>query len=130
MSTEAAIVDHATTYRDIGRESGVEALPDVPIGPYTTMKVGGNASWLFEPRTPSEAARLFGLLCDAPLPVYLLGAGSNVLVDDGGIDAAVIATAGLRGDPVDLGDGRVSAQAGTGVPGLVRWSSRHGRRRS
>ncbi|MDH3284095.1 MAG: UDP-N-acetylmuramate dehydrogenase [Acidobacteriota bacterium] len=113
-------------YREIGEDLGVRAVPDLPLGPLTTMKVGGPASWVYFPESPEQACRLYAALERGPLPVRLLGAGSNVVVADEGIRAVVVATAGVRREAELLEEGRVLVPAGAGLPGLVRWTAAHG----
>ncbi len=113
-------------YREIGEDLGVRAVPEMPLGPLTTMKVGGPASWVYFPETAEQASRVYAALERGPLPTRLLGGGSNVVVADEGIRAAVVATSGIRHDSELRGEDRVFAPAGAGVPGLVRWAAAHG----
>ncbi|RMG46850.1 MAG: UDP-N-acetylmuramate dehydrogenase [Acidobacteria bacterium] len=113
-------------YLAIARELGVVALPEEPLARYTTMRVGGPAAVLFLPRTIDQAARLHAAIAGGPLPVRFLGGGSNVIVADEGIRAAVIATHGIDGEPEREGDDRIFVPAGRPVPGLVRWAAREG----
>ena len=93
---------------------------DAPLAPLTTFKVGGPADWLVlahrasEIRTALAAARTVGL------PVTVLGGGSNVLVSDAGVRGLVIRVHG--GDAQDLGNGRIRADGGLTINGLVRWT--------
>ena len=60
-----------------------------PLARLTWLRVGGPADWLF---TPADIADLQNFLrqCPADIPVMALGAGSNTLVRDGGVDGVVI----------------------------------------
>lgn len=113
-------------YRDLARRLGVPVRADEPLARYTTMRVGGPASWLFLPRSAEQAARLHAALLDGPLPVRILGGGSNVIVADEGVRAAVIATHALAAAPQRLDEGRLRVPAGQAIPGLVRWTARAG----
>ena len=91
---------------------GVE-VPDVrtdePVGPLTTYRVGGNAA-RFVTVTDGEAlAGVAAVLRRAPLPVLVVGRGSNLLVADGGF-------AGLA---LQLGDGLGEVSVGPEVDGTV-----------
>lgn len=61
-----------------------------PLGPYTTMKVGGPADFFVEPRTPGELAAAFRSARECDVPVRILGSGANLLVRDEGVRGAVI----------------------------------------
>ncbi len=60
-----------------------------PLAPLTWFRVGGPAELLAAPR---DATDLAGFLRALPLaiPVFALGAGSNLIVRDGGIDGVVV----------------------------------------
>ena len=88
----------------------------------TSMGVGGAPEFLFEPESEEEAARLIALCNLAGVPVRFLGGGTNLIVDDGGVEGAVIATRGLRG--VRVLDDRVHVGAGQSFSGLVRHAAR------
>ncbi|MBP7146012.1 MAG: UDP-N-acetylmuramate dehydrogenase [Acidobacteria bacterium] len=113
-------------YAALAAELGVEARPAEPLSRHTTMRVGGPADWLFLPRELTHAARLWAELRRGPLPVRVLGAGSNVVVCDEGVRAAVIATEGLAQGARLAGAGVIEAPAGTPIPGLVRWAAERG----
>ena len=88
----------------------------------TSMGVGGPPEFLFEPTTEEEAARLLALCGLAGVPVRFLGGGTNLIVGDGGVEGAVIATRALRG--VRVLDDRVHVAAGQSFSGLVRHAAR------
>ena len=77
--------------------------------------------------TPSTLAELQRILAELPAatPVHWLGLGSNLLVRDGGIRGAVIATGGLPRELERLDERRVRASAGLACMLLakrcVRW---------
>lgn len=55
----------------------------------TWLRVGGPAEWLFQ---PGSLAELQDFLAELPhqIPVFILGAGSNLIVRDGGLSGVVI----------------------------------------
>lgn len=63
---------------------------NVPLGPLTTLKVGGPAQFLSRPRTVEELARILERSSGEGLAVRVLGAGSNVLVSDAGVRGLVL----------------------------------------
>ena len=86
-------------------------LRDEPMRKHTSWRVGGPADRFFKPQSVPELQRI---LADLPpdVPVHWLGLGSNLLVRDGGIRGAVIATAGLPKDLTRVDDLRVRVGAG------------------
>ncbi|MGB6318186.1 MAG: UDP-N-acetylenolpyruvoylglucosamine reductase, partial [Litorimonas sp.] len=62
---------------------------DVPLAPYTWLRVGGPADVLFMPKDEADLA-LFLSSIDPDIPVTILGVASNTLVRDGGVEGVVI----------------------------------------
>ena len=63
---------------------------DVPLKPFTTLRVGGPADALVELECDEDMPRLFDLLARHDLPWAVLGKGSNLLVPDGGVRGVVL----------------------------------------
>ncbi len=61
-----------------------------PMAPHTTFRIGGPAPHFAEPRNANELRRLCRAFVNLGEPLYFLGAGSNLLVSDEGVDGAVI----------------------------------------
>jgi UDP-N-acetylmuramate dehydrogenase len=100
--------------------AGERVRRDAPLAPLTTFKVGGLADVLIEVQTGDELAAIVAAARESDVPVTLLGGGSNVLVADGGVRGAVLRLAmnGLS----QPAPGRVRAEAGVTINGLVRWT--------
>jgi UDP-N-acetylmuramate dehydrogenase len=111
---------------ELARDTGVEMRRDAPLGPLTWLGIGGPAPYLFSPRRAEAVGPLVRGLRTLGLQPRWLGAGSNLLIDDRGIDDPVIITHHLKSDPhLDAG-GRVSALAGAPLPGFTRWLAARG----
>ena len=67
-----------------------------PLGPRTTLGVGGPAAWLIELRTRKELMLAVGELTQAGLTYRLLGHGSNLLIADDGVPDVVLHTREMR----------------------------------
>jgi len=72
------------------------AREDLPLGPLTTLGVGGPAPWVIEPRRREELLRVVAELSAAGLAWRVLGHGSNLLVRDEGVPEVVLHTRSLR----------------------------------
>lgn len=111
----------------VGRALGDDRLRrDVPLGPFTTFKVGGPADLLYEARTADELARAVLAARETGLPFFLLGLGANILIGDRGFRGLVILN--LAGAVEVLPEeGRIRAESGTVVwPDLIETSIAHG----
>jgi UDP-N-acetylmuramate dehydrogenase len=95
-----------------------------PLAPLTTFRVGGPADLLAEVRSAEEALAALRLAREAGVPLTWLGGGSNVLVGDGGVRGLVVRWHGGRVETA--APGRVRAEAGVTVNGLVRYTIGHG----
>ncbi len=68
----------------------MEIHTNIPLKNFTTMKLGGNARFMTEVRTPEEVAATYRNAKAQSLPVFILGGGSNVIAKDEGFAGIVI----------------------------------------
>ncbi|WP_035446601.1 UDP-N-acetylmuramate dehydrogenase [Asaia prunellae] len=83
---------------------------DVPLGPRAWFRTGGNAEALFVPKDSRDLAETLIALPENT-PVTVLGACSNVIIRDGGINGFVVRLAGGFADIVIEPDGLVAGAA-------------------
>jgi UDP-N-acetylmuramate dehydrogenase len=71
--------------------SGLEAFvtENEPLAPHTWYKIGGPARWFVRPRGVEELQEASRRCAENGVPIYVLGLGANLLVDDNGVDGAV-----------------------------------------
>jgi len=104
--------------------TSAEVLRNEPLRKHTSWRVGGPADLFYAPTTVAELRRILAEL-PAATPVHWLGLGSNLLVRDGGIRGAVIATGSLTRELERVDEHRVRASAGLACMLLakrcVRW---------
>lgn len=67
----------------------------VPLAPVTTLGVGGEAEWLITPTGPADLVQALRLCREHGVPWRVLGGGTNLLVDDGGVSGVVLAPRGI-----------------------------------
>ena len=72
-------------------------LKNEPMSKHTSWRVGGPADLFFRPLDASDLAAFLQSL-DPDMPVVWVGLGSNLLVRDGGLRAAVVETFGAFGE--------------------------------
>jgi UDP-N-acetylmuramate dehydrogenase len=104
--------------------TSTEVLRNEPLRKHTSWRVGGPADLFYAPTSTGELKRILAEL-PPTMPVHWLGLGSNMLVRDGGIRGAVIATSSLARELDRLDGNRVRASAGLACMLLakrcVRW---------
>lgn len=89
---------------------GLKLLKQEPMAAYTTFRIGGPAAIAF-PGTCQELTELYRLCLELGHRPLILGAGSNVLAPDEGLERLVICTRDMSAVE-DLGGGRILAQCG------------------
>jgi UDP-N-acetylmuramate dehydrogenase len=109
----------------------LEAFPDIvraqePIGPYTTVRLGGKAEYLVQPRSVDELAAVMRLAAQQRLPVRVLGVGSNVLVRDEGVKGIVLRLVEPVFTSVEVDGRTVRAGAGASLSGLISKAATQG----
>ncbi len=78
-------------------ERGIEAELDRPMSQFTTFRIGGPAGIIAFPITGSQLVDAINVTCNAGIKYFIIGNGSDLLVDDIGYDGAVICTKHIKG---------------------------------
>lgn len=103
-------------------------LPSEPLSKHNTYQVGGVAEIFVSAWNSDETAWVYRYAKRNRIPVTILGAGSNVIVPDDGIDGIVLKAASPDAVIRFPGGGRVLADAGIAVVELARLTARKGLR--
>lgn len=109
----------------VSKNLGGSILANQPLAPLTTWKIGGPAEYLTVPEGIEDVYRLMALAQDRGWPLWFLGRGSNILVDDAGLPgltlhlAKSLQTLERRGDTLRAG-------AGVALPRLARMAAEMG----
>jgi UDP-N-acetylmuramate dehydrogenase len=106
-------------FEQLQRELRGRVLRDEPMSRHTTWRVGGPADLFIEPADGEDLGETLRILAAARCPWLTVGAGSNLLVKDGGIRGAVLHLTRLRRLEIS-DDGRVTAGAGLPLMTLIR----------
>jgi UDP-N-acetylmuramate dehydrogenase len=96
---------------------GIALRRDVPLAPMTTLRVGGPADRLGEPRTRDELLAVLESARESGVPWLLIGNGSNLVVADAGIRGLVIRN---RARAVTRDGTLLAADAGAPMAMLVK----------
>ena len=97
---------------------------DVPLAEHTTFRIGGSAWALAEPTTVEELSIVLGMSQEVGAETMIVGAGSNLLVRDGGFPGLVLKLAGDFQVIADLGPAHAGPGAGTMLVGAAVHLSR------
>jgi len=83
-----------------------------PLSKHTTMRVGGPAQFWVEPETVAGFARLVKHCHANAIPFMVIGRGSNLLVQDGGIRGVVVHLSRGEFKRLEVQDGLITAGVG------------------
>lgn len=114
------------TLTDLASAGGVQQ--DVPLSGKTTYKFGGIAAWYADVGSQVHLDQLLAARNAAtdPVPVVVLGRGSNVVISDVGYPGLVIKLAGEFNE-ITMEGATVGAGAGVSLPRLARFCAANGR---
>ncbi|MGK7894499.1 MAG: UDP-N-acetylmuramate dehydrogenase [Xenococcus sp. (in: cyanobacteria)] len=70
--------------------SNINWQKNVPLAPLTTLQIGGLAQYYVIANSVDELVSIYDYANKIGLPIYILGKGSNVLIDDAGIQGIVL----------------------------------------
>jgi UDP-N-acetylmuramate dehydrogenase len=97
-----------------------------PLAPYTWLRVGGPARYFAEPTSVEELSLLLKRSAENNVLVRLLGAGSNLLVNDRGVDGLVIHLASAQFGEVQRQGNTLVSGGGAKLSHLVSIAAREG----
>ena len=95
-------------------------LLEEPMANHTTFRIGGPCDMMLLPRSEEEVVKVISFFEKEGLPYLIMGNGSNLLVKDGGIRAAVIKLLGNYND-IRQENGGLYAQSGALMSGIGKF---------
>ncbi|GAC1401636.1 MAG: UDP-N-acetylmuramate dehydrogenase [Pyrinomonadaceae bacterium] len=119
--------EHGTesSVAQIAARFGVRAERGKSFAELTSLRVGGAIDWVLMPTNEEQTAQTVGALDEAKIAWRVLGAGSNVLADDGAHHYTVVSMRDVKGEAKFEGE-RVSVSAGYSLPRLCVEAARRG----
>lgn len=63
---------------------------NIPLKNYTTMRLGGNARFMTDARTPQDVQQICKNAQAQNLPIFVLGGGSNIIAHDEGYSGIIV----------------------------------------
>jgi UDP-N-acetylmuramate--alanine ligase len=99
---------------------------DEMLAKRTTLRVGGRADLYVEPASEEELAEVLKFATEHGLPFMVLGRGSNLLIQDGGIRGIVICLAHPNFGKIEVRDQELSCGAGARLKAVASEAKRQG----
>lgn len=110
-------------YAELDRRFPGRLKKNVLLSEYTTFQIGGPADRFVTIRDAGLLAELLAAARELRIPAFLLGEGSNLLIDDAGLRGLVIHD---RMDAVAFDGRQLRVEAGAGFHSLILSSVDHG----
>ncbi len=95
-----------------------------PLGPKTTMRIGGTARYFAELTTKEAAEEAYAFAQEKNLPLIVLGSGSNTIFADGEINALIVRIAAQ--DWTVENSATIAISSGKNLPMLINELAKEG----
>ena len=105
---------------------GIKPQPLVSLANFTSWRVGGPAEWFASPSSVEELQTLIAWAYEQKMPCRVIGAGSNLLINDAGLPGLSLCMRKLQGSDLDPKTGIVEALAGEPIPNLSKRAAKAG----
>ncbi|MHC4865263.1 MAG: UDP-N-acetylmuramate dehydrogenase [Planctomycetota bacterium] len=108
--------------------SGLDSIveTDYPLGRHTWYGLGGRADYFVRPRTVRQLKEVISRCNENEIRTLVIGFGSNLLISDDGVRAAVVKLDGDQFTQVHFDGENVKAGGGSDLGTLVRSSAQKG----
>lgn len=101
----------------------LEIKQNEPLSKHTTFTIGGPARYFGAVKTKEEILEAIDFAKNKKLPFFVLGGGSNILINDGGYDGLIIK---IQLGGINFGEDTITAGAGVSLSQLVNESANRG----
>lgn len=99
---------------------------NAPLKAYTSIKIGGTAKFLFIPRDINDLSKLVKFLNALGIPLFIMGGGSNLLISDEHLEAAVVKLEAAFFNKIYRNENTVFCGAGVLIAKLVEFTKSEG----
>jgi UDP-N-acetylmuramate dehydrogenase len=99
---------------------------NVPLAPFTHLRIGGPAEFFVEPRTVAELTAVLGLAGKNKIPLRVFGGGVNLVIRDETVPGIVMRLTAPAFTEIHVDGKRVKAGCGAKLAELVSETARHG----
>ena len=99
---------------------------NISLSNFTTWRIGGPAEWIAQPKNKDEIKYLINWINKEKLTCNIIGAGSNLLINDKGIKGLSLCMRQLKGIQTDKSTGIIEVLSGEMLPTLARKAAANG----
>ena len=106
--------------------NSIKLEKNISLSNFTTWGIGGPAEWIAQPRNIEEIKYLMNWANKKKIPCNIIGAGSNILINDKGIKGLSICMRNFKGIQIDKSSGIIEVFSGEMLPTLARKAAASG----
>ena len=106
--------------------SPIKLEKNISLSNFTTWRIGGPAEWIAQPKNIEEIKYLTNWINKKKIPCNLIGAGSNLLINDKGIEGLSLCMRNFKGTKIDKNNGIIEVLSGEMLPTLARKAATNG----
>ena len=99
---------------------------NILLSNFTTWRIGGPAEWIAQPKNIEEIKSLINWANKKNISCNIIGAGSNLLINDKGIQGLSICMRQLKGIQINKSTGVIEVLSGEMLPTLARKAAANG----
>ena len=114
------------SYSSLGNFKRLNINHSIPLENFTTLRIGGKAEWFAEPKRIEDLKALIQWKIQENIECQIIGAGSNLLINDSPIKGLTICLKKLQGSFCNAKTGKIEALSGEALPLLSRQAAKAG----
>ena len=114
------------SYSSLGNFKRLNINHSIPLENFTTLRIGGKAEWFAEPKRIEDLKALIQWKIQENIECQIIGAGSNLLINDSPIKGLTICLKKLQGSFCNAKTGKIEALSGEALPLLSRKAAKAG----
>ncbi len=104
----------------------VKLKKNISLSTFTTWRIGGPAEWIAQPKNHAEIKYIINWIKKEKMPCNIIGAGSNLLINDKGIKGLMLCMRELKGIEINRNTGIIEVLSGEMLPTLARKAAANG----
>ena len=104
----------------------IKLKKNISLSNFTTWRIGGPAEWIAQPKNIEEILYLINWINKKKIPCNIIGAGSNLLINDQGIKGLSLCMRNFKGIKIDKNTGIIEVLSGEMLPTLARKAAANG----
>ena len=88
--------------------NSLQLKKNISLSNFTTWRIGGPAEWMAEPKNDEEIKFLINWINKKKISCNIIGAGSNLLINDKGIKGLSLCMRRLKGVEIEKSTGIIT----------------------